>query len=267
MASTIDDAAIVDALSAIMGGALEQTRGRRPRQADRKAHQDFVTDIDLAVDRFLEGALSALLPDCPVLSEERAVAGTGAQESYWIVDPIDGTMNLMAGLPNFGICAALVDADGPRIACVASASDGAIYTAIRHGGARRNGEPLKLGAKRSDLVVVSSGLLDKLVSGAPERYFALRAVGKFRNFGAQSLHICGVADGAFAAAFSLEARIWDEVAGGLILREAGGIWRSAADRADWRVPAALFEVREQRSVCCHPELAARVENIFDFLPS
>ena len=193
-----------------------------------------------------------------VMSEERAVSETGALERYWIVDPLDGTANFIAGLPFYAVSVALVDRDGPVLGAVASGADGGVWTARRGAGAFRNGDRLDLAAQGpSELIVLSTGLLDRLSAGHHEIFAALRGIGKIRNLGSQALHLCGAASGQFAAVLSREARVWDEAAGGLILREAGGRWISAADSADWTRPAALM-AQEQHSIACHPTLADRL---------
>jgi myo-inositol-1(or 4)-monophosphatase len=99
-------------------------------------------------------------------------------------------------------------------------------------------------------------LLDAMMrSAATDAWSAIRGAGKIRNIGAQAIHLCGVASGWFAAALSLEAAIWDEAAAGLILREAGGVWKSTADTVDWTDPAAILAGQRQKSVACHPALA------------
>lgn len=248
-------------LRAVLETAATEARALAPTRADRKAHQDYVTDADMALDRHLQAALAPLVPDAPVLSEERAVGMTGDCAAWWIVDPIDGTANLIAGLPFVGISVALVDAAGPCLAGVASLHEGRVCLARRGGGAFAavpGGPlvPLVLPAAPPELVVLSTGLLDALMAAGGAGWQALRGVGKIRNLGAQSLHLAGVAQGRFAAVASVEARVWDEAAGGLILREAGGIWRSAAEGADWRRPAAVMAIRQQRSLACHPAAEA-----------
>ena len=250
-------------VTAILAEAVTLANRARPTDASKKAHQEYVTDVDLAVDGFLEQRLGALIPDCPVLSEERAVTVPGALPRYWIVDPIDGTMNLLAGLPFVGICVALADSTGPQLAAVASLSDGAIYSAIRGQGAFRNGQSLRLTAPPGDLIVLSTGLLDLLVADHAPAYTALRRIGKIRNLGAQALHLCGVAAGQFAAVASLEARLWDEAAGGLILREAGGHWQATSDHADWAQPQAMMAIRQQRSIAAHPAVLDAMRDALD----
>jgi myo-inositol-1(or 4)-monophosphatase len=249
----MDDKTIQTALETILREAMTLARRTPPSRADFKAAQDYVTDVDLAVDAFLAEELAALTPGTPVLSEERAVEETGELDGYWIVDPIDGTMNLMCRIPFVGISVALVDEYGPRIAAVASVADGVIYSAARGQGAFRDNVKLDLSqAKASELIVLSTGLLDALMAGHADAYAGMRKIGKVRNLGAQALNLCFVAGGGLAAVASIEARVWDEAAGGLIVREAGGVWTAASDRANWRSPSQMMAIRQQRSLAAHP---------------
>ena len=75
----MDDPSVLTALHGILAQAVTLARTAPPTTADQKAHQDFVTDVDMALDRFLDTALTPLIPDCPVLSEERAVSIAGPQ--------------------------------------------------------------------------------------------------------------------------------------------------------------------------------------------
>lgn len=246
----------------VVRAVMTQARKARIEATETKAHQDFVTNIDHAADRQLEQELGALLPDTPVLSEERAVSHEGKLARYWIVDPIDGTLNMMAGLPFYGVAACLVDEDGPILSVVGAVAQDDVYCAIRGRGAWKNGEVLALDTETAPpaLVVPSTGLLDRLVVDHPESYAALRKIGKIRNLGAQALHLVRVAEGSFAGVASVEAKIWDEAAAGLILREAGGRWISAADSADWTAPAALMAVEEQRSIAAHPKVLEQFQD-------
>ncbi|NPD21281.1 inositol monophosphatase family protein [Alterinioella nitratireducens] len=246
------DAQILADLQAVLARALEVARAAPPQTADRKAHQDFVTDVDRAVDTFLEQELASVMPGMAVLSEERAVGIEGPLERYWIVDPIDGTLNLMSGLPPSAIACALVDAQGPRIGAVVNIQSGSTYTAIRGAGAWRDGRAIRASARPpAGLIILSSGLMDRLVAANPDAYRALREIGKLRNLGSQALHLCHVASGAVAGVASVEARVWDEAAAGLILREAGGIWTAATDRLDWTDPREIMEHGAQKSIAAH----------------
>lgn len=247
-------------LISVMEDAAAMVRASPATTAERKGHQDYVTDVDLKLDQMLETRLGGLVAGAPVFSEERPATQGDPVSLWWIVDPIDGTGNLIAGLPFVGVAVALVDASGPLLAAVAAPFQYHMWTALRGSGAWLDGKPLELSqALPPDLVVASTGLLDRINCEFSEAWIALRRVGKLRNLGAQSLHLCGVASGWFAAALSIEAKIWDESAGGLIVREAGGIWSSAADNVDWTIPEIVFSISSQNSLAAHPAVAALLE--------
>lgn len=253
MCEHMDDKTLLGHLSALLTEARDLANQATPDQTTKKALQDYVTNVDLAVDVFLLERLSALTPHAPVLSEERAVDFNHTVEAYWIVDPIDGTLNLMTGLPFVGISVAYVDKDGPRVAAVMSLRDGVLFSAIRGQGAWRNEVRLDLPQTLpTELIVLSTGLMDRLTADAPAAYQALRKVGKIRNLGSQALHLCYVAAGTFSGVASVEAKVWDEAAGGLIVREAGGIWASKADSANWSSPSEMMGIAKQNSLSCHP---------------
>lgn len=260
------DTSPLPALALVLEEALSICRVS-PTQCQVKGAQDYVTDLDLRLDAFFEERLPGLI-DAPVLSEERVETAPPRLDRYWMVDPLDGTSNVVAGLPIFAVSVALIDAQGPCVAGIASGLDGTIWTARRGEAALRNGVPWTLPETppAGDLIVLSTGTLDRLADSAPHRFAAFRKLGKIRNLGSQALHLCGVAAGQFGAVISREARIWDEAAGGLILREAGGKWASSADRADWTRPAEIMRV-EQKSIAAHPlvfdEARALVTSLYE----
>ena len=235
----------------------------RPTDTIQKSAQDYVTDIDLALDKYLLENLPSIR-NVPVLSEERAVAAGKLESEYWIVDPLDGTANFMSGLSMFAISVALVDENGPVMSAILSGQDGNLWCAVRGGGAYRDDAKLDLtnGSQPSELIVLSTGMLDAMVADHQHAYKSFRKVGKIRNIGSQALQLCHVAGGQFSAVVSREAKIWDEAAGGLIVREAGGIWDSRADTADWTQPSSLMG-QDQCSVAAHPDKFATIKNVAD----
>lgn len=220
-------------------------RGIRPSAITVKGAQDYVTDIDHEVDRQLTNVLSELTSGIPVHSEERDLEDLG--DTYWLIDPIDGTSNFIHGLENVAICAALVQNGQTEVAAVCDLYSGRVYSAERGKGAFENESQILLSEPPADLIALSSGALDKMMGGDPVLYHELRELGRVRNLGSQALHICGVARGTFALAMSREARLWDDLAGKLIAVEAGAIAYSA--------PLETTPDAPQRSLFLHPKLA------------
>ena len=181
---------------------------------------DLVTSVDLAMQARLTEALPRLLPGSAVVGEEDYAAHTG-QDPVWLVDPLDGTVNFVAGLPAYGVAVVLLVADQPVLAAVYDIPQGDLYSAEAGRGARLNGAPLTRTPHKARLAIVSSGLLKDLTTQAPDALADLLGAFKLRNFGSQALHLCYAAAGKVSLVASREAKGWDDLAGALIAREAG----------------------------------------------
>ncbi len=239
------------ALVSELGRMATVLRGIRPSAITVKGAQDYVTDIDHEVDRQLTHVLGELTSGVPVHSEERELTDLG--DTYWLIDPIDGTSNFIHGLENVAICAALVQDGVSKIAAVCELYSGRVYSAERGKGAFENETQIQLSEPPADLIALSSGALDKMMGSDPVLYHELREMGRVRNLGSQALHICGVARGTFALAMSQEARLWDDLAGRLIAVEAGAIAYSA--------PLGTAPDAPQRSLFLHPKLADKAPSL------
>lgn len=160
-----------------------------------------------------------------ILSEESGLENAEAPILV-IVDPLDGSTNASRGIPWYATSLCAIDDDGPRVAVVADQSGrGVRYEAVRGGGARRNGEPIRrpgpVGALREAIV----GL-----SGYPPRHFGW---GQFRALGAAALDLCLVADGTldgFVDCSHNAHGIWDYAAAMLVCREAGVVFDDVKGR-------------------------------------
>jgi len=239
------------ALAEIMQRAGKLVRELEQSDISEKAVLDYVTNVDHRLDAFLTRELAALTPDIPVYSEERPIERAGGD--FWIIDPIDGTHNMIAGLPFFAVCAALFKDGAAYMAAVHDIASGSLYMAERDYGATLDGTPLKLPQQPSTLIAVSSGALDAM-NARPEIYNPLRKLGKLRNLGSQALHIAFVADGRFGFTLSQEARFWDDAAARLIAEEAGARYRSFAADGEEDYLATGLSGAPLQSLCAHPAL-------------
>lgn len=211
-----------------------------------KALQDYVTNVDTTLDIALTSDLRAAFPGIPVLSEERLVSDNWPQGEYWLIDPLDGTHNLIAGVPFTAISVALCKGTKPILAGVFDLGTGRTYVASLGDGAYVGGTRFQTPSSRTKLLGVSSGLTDRLVAN-PSTYAGLRKLGKLRNFGAQSLHLVYVAEGKLDATLSQEARFWDDAAGRLIAQEAGATYHSFA--------TSTAADAHMRSLCAQSDVA------------
>lgn len=249
-------------LAAIMNCAGELVRSLEPSDIAEKSKLDYVTNMDHRLDEFLTRELTALTPGIPVLSEERPFDKVGAD--FWIIDPIDGTHNMMTGVPFFAVCAALFDDHGAKLAAVLDIAAAGLYLAERGHGATLNDKALRLPEQPSTLIALSSGVLDRM-NAYPDIYNSIRETGKLRNLGSQSLHLAFVADGRFGLAVSEEARFWDDAAARLIAEEAGARYRSFATDGEDRFLSIALSQAPLKSLCAHPALFDEVEIFLSLL--
>lgn len=200
--------------------------------ASKSTTVDIVTEADREVERFVIGTLLAARPQDGLLGEEGGAA-VGSSGLTWIVDPIDGTVNYLYGIPQYAVSIAVVEGEPePQqwravAGCVFNPASGELYTATAGGGARQGEQSLQ---------VVPDVPLDQALVGTGFGYAAsvraeqgrivaalLPAVRDIRRLGAASLDLCHVASGRLDAYYERGLQPWDHVAGVLIAREAGAL--------------------------------------------
>jgi myo-inositol-1(or 4)-monophosphatase len=187
---------------------------------------DVVTAADKAVERQVIDALRAERPDDGVLGEEYGDSITPAAGAVrWVLDPIDGTVNYLYGLPAYAVSLA-AEVDGVAIAgVVINAATGAEWTATRGGGAWHDGRRLTPSVRTTlDQALVGTGFgydaRRRAHQGAVLAQLITR-VRDIRRFGVASLDLCSVAEGTLDAYYEKGLNPWDHAAGGLIATEAG----------------------------------------------
>ena len=186
---------------------------------------DVVTEADRAVERLIRQQISAARPDDAILGEEGDdLPGTSGVR--WVVDPIDGTVNYLYGLPDCAVSIA-AEVDGEVVAgAVVTIPTGLEYAAALGHGATRDGRPIgvrptpPLGER---LVLTGFGY-QRSVREHQATCVArlLPEVRDIRRMGSCALDLCHVADGSADAYVEAGPQPWDWSAGGLVLREAGG---------------------------------------------
>ncbi|GAB7043102.1 MULTISPECIES: inositol monophosphatase family protein [Catenuloplanes] len=192
---------------------------------------DVVTAADRAVERQISEELRTLRPGDALLGEEygesadRATGAAAGGRVRWIVDPIDGTVNYLYGLPQYAVSIA-VEVDGTVVAgVVRNAATGDEWTATRGGGAFHDGRPIR-GSRQTVLAqaLVGTGFgydAARRTHQAGVLSGLLPHVRDIRRFGAASLDLCFAAEGLIDAYYEKGLNPWDHAAGGLVAREAG----------------------------------------------
>jgi myo-inositol-1(or 4)-monophosphatase len=187
---------------------------------------DVVTAADRAVERQVVDALRRERPGDGVLGEEygdSAASQPGAVR--WILDPIDGTVNYLYGLPQYAVSLA-AEVDGVVVAgVVRNAATGDEWTATLGGGAWRGDRRLS-GSARTTLnqTLLATGFgYDSARRAHQGRVVAglITRVRDIRRFGAAALDLCMAAEGSVDAYYEKGLNPWDHAAGGLVAQEAG----------------------------------------------
>ncbi len=199
--------------------------------ATKTSDVDIVTEADRAAEALIRATLRAQRPDDAFLGEEgNDEAGTSGVR--WVIDPIDGTVNFLYGLPNYAVSIA-AEVDGEAVAgVVLNVVTGTEYVARRHDGhlvALRDGRPIAVRGETplSHRLVATGFSYDRevrvLQAQAASRL--LPHIRDLRRLGSCALDLCLVADGSLDGYVEEGVNLWDHAAGGLIARTAGATTR------------------------------------------
>jgi myo-inositol-1(or 4)-monophosphatase len=194
------------------------------------------TDPVSAADEAAEAAIRAVLarerPRDSILGEEGGATG-GAERGHglgesglrWVVDPLDGTVNYLYGIPEFAVSVACEDADGGVVGVVLAPVSGELFAAGRSARATLDGDPIRpSGCEELSRALVATGFAyDPQVRAAQARVLLelLPAVRDVRRAGAAALDLCAVACGRVDAYYERGLKEWDVAAGSLICRRVG----------------------------------------------
>ncbi len=192
----------------------------------KSSDTDVVTEADQAAEALVKERLLGARPEDGLVGEEGDDL-PGTSGVVWIVDPIDGTVNYLYGLPHFAVSIA-AEVDGEVVAGVVVAPAlGLEYVATLGGGATCNGRPVRprpvvpLGER-----LVATGFNYEQPARARQAAYMARLLPRVRDLrrlGSCALDLCGVASGTLDAYVEEGAHIWDHAAAGLVVLEAGGI--------------------------------------------
>jgi myo-inositol-1(or 4)-monophosphatase len=196
-------------------------RGCRAEGADRTHPFDWVTDTGRTLERHTRRVLAAEFPRMPVVAPAYHAVPAG-HEYRWLVAPLDGTANYLAGLPWFGYALALLDTEGPVVGVISDPSRAEIYAAARGRGTRVNGMPIRISRRMSSagypICLETDG---DWPGGFTARASAAGAA--VRMLGSAALALAQVALGHAVAAVLTSYHPWEVAAGMALALEAGAV--------------------------------------------
>lgn len=257
-----DPAELLTIASAAARRTGELLRDGRPDdlgvEHTKTSPSDVVTSMDLAAEKLLVELISERRPEDGFLGEEGA-AKEGSSGIRWVVDPLDGTVNYLYGLPVWAVSVAAEDEQGALVGVVEVPPRAETYHAVRGGGAwcgerqlHRREAPALSGA----LVGTGFGYVtERRAHQADVVRTLLPLVRDIRRGGSAAIDLCDLAAGRLDAFYERGLNPWDFAAGALIAREAG-------IRAEGRNGA---RPSEELTVAAHPELFDELHDLLDGL--
>lgn len=200
---------------------------KKAAEIEVKGYGDFVTQVDFAVQNFLFGELSSLYPDIQCVGEESDNKNTDYDKSMWILDPIDGTANLVYGLNQSAVSLGLVKNREPVFGVVYNPFSNELFWAEKGKGAYLGDKKISVtNAKTLSDSLISAGTSPYYKGLAEENFTEMCEVFKrcldIRRFGAAAIDLCNLASGRIDGYFEKRLKPWDYAAGAIIVREAGG---------------------------------------------
>lgn len=215
----------VDAARAAGALLLDRFGGPQSGVDAKSSATDMVSDADRDSERVLLDAIRAARPDDGLIAEESGHR-PGTTGVVWVVDPLDGTTNYLYGIPAWSVSVACRDAEGGLAAVVHDPSAAETFTAVRGGGARLNGDPIRT----TELADLPRSLIGTGFGYTPRRRtlqaaalaHVLPRVRDVRRAGSAALDLAWVACGRLDGFYEAGIRDWDRAAGLLLVSEAGG---------------------------------------------
>ena len=182
-------------------------------QVSRKGPKDFVTNSDLKTEKIIIDELKKARPNYSILSEEEGVENNKDKNNTWIIDPIDGTINYLHGIPHFAISIALKSYDQIIAGLIYDPIKDEMFYAEKNSGSYLNNQRIKVSkrGKIEDCLFVVGNKIDH------EKEFNVR------KSGCAALDMAYVAAGRYDGYFQKDLNLWDVAAGIIIVKEAGGI--------------------------------------------
>lgn len=210
---------------------------------------DPVTVVDTETERLLRERLAVLRPGDAILGEEEGgPVGVEPGQLTWALDPIDGTVNFLYGIPAYAVSVGVLRDGAPVAGAVADVAAGALYSAaLGHGAHVRNdGATVELRCSQAtelSMALVGTGFAydrDRRQRQGESLAKLVPDVRDLRRMGSCALDLCMVAAGRLDAYYEDGVHLWDWAAGALIAAEAGAVVRppATADGAGLMVAAA-----------------------------
>ena len=196
-------------------------------QVSKKGPGDFVTSADKRTEKILIDELQKAHTDYGIITEETGIINKSNVKNRWIIDPIDGTMNFLNGVPQFAISVGYEEEGEIICGVIFNPITNEMFCAEKGNGAYLNNSRIRVSNKKkiNESLIVTGG--PKGGSKIKKKIFSeyinvSNNVSNVRKFGSAALDMAYVACGRFDGYWQRELNYWDIAAGIIIIKEAGG---------------------------------------------
>lgn len=205
---------------------LARSEGPVRGVSTKSSPTDPVSDADRDSESLILELLAKSRPQDGILSEE----GGGEESSSglrWVIDPLDGTVNFLYGIPAWAVSIAVEDSDGAVAGAIFDPNLGHMWTAARGEGAWLNGEPIRVSTE-TDLsrALVGTGFSYNVEARTAQAHVVPRLLPRVRDIrrgGSAALDLAALASGRLDGFYEAVMEPWDRAAGEILIREAGGV--------------------------------------------
>ena len=182
-------------------------------QVSKKGPSDFVTNSDLKAEKIIIEELKKARPNYSIISEENGVEINKDKDNTWIIDPIDGTINFLHGVPHFAISIALKSNNEIISGLIFDPIKDEMFFAEKDRGAFFNNHKIRVSKKNKleNCLFVTGGKIEQ----EPDL--------SYRKSGCAALDMAYVAAGRYDGFFQNNLNLWDIAAGIILIKEAGGV--------------------------------------------
>ena len=196
-------------------------------QVSAKGPGDFVSSADKRTEKILIEELQKAHPEFGIITEETGIINKSNTQNRWIIDPIDGTMNFLNGVPQFAISIGYEENNEIKCGVIFNPITNEMFAAEKGNGAYLNNSRIRVSNKKNvkDSLLVTGG--PKQASKIKEQIFSeyihlSKNASNIRKFGSAALDMAYVACGRFDGYWQREINYWDIAAGIISVKEAGG---------------------------------------------
>lgn len=212
--------------SAVAAGEILMDRPAAFEISTKSSAIDIATQMDEAAERLIVERIRSNRPGDAIVGEEGAQV-SGSSGIRWVIDPLDGTVNYLYGLPGWCVSIAAKDREGTVVGVVHAPSLGMTWQAVRGSGAFLNGKRIWTSeVSQLDKALIATGFSysREVRQGQSEAIKKLIPLCRdIRRLGAAAVDLCHVASGGVDGYFEVGLKEWDLAAGALIATEAGAL--------------------------------------------